>query len=404
MASNMGDNNNYAQSHSDSPLSQEKKLSLMQELHLLASHQKGITYPNPVTAAYVIKNGEVISTGVHSKAGEPHAELLALRAAGNASEGATVMVNLEPCTHTGKTPPCAQALVDANVARVIYSMKDPNPKVMEVSSDKLFRHAGISVEKGLLENDARTLNDVFIINQKFKRAFITLKVAKSNDGKIALPGEERVLISGEESNKRVHQIRREHDAICVGVRTIINDNPSLSIRYGFEKDRPFTRVILDLNGEVPSSAEIFKDTEPVIILCSEAMKDQLEDRLKPLRRNRYRHSENANNPPAVDIHVVALPTINMRFSWPQIASLLHTEFGICALLVEGGQMVISSLIKQAYFDKVITITSPVDIGLKGLSWKTDETPDPYYGLTAESEPVGKDVWLTAYRRPNDIRL
>jgi len=379
-----------------SNLDRTRKEQLMSELLELAAAQKGLTYPNPVTAAYVIKNGEVIATGVHQKAGQPHAEQLAIKEAGSAAEGSTVMVNLEPCTHVGRTPACSQVLIDSKVSNVIYGMKDPNPKVMANSSDDLLQRAGVSIEKGLLKKRARYLNDVFIINQRYNRAFITLKVAKSNDGKIALPGKERVLISNEESNNKVHQLRREHDAICVGVRTIINDDPLLNIRYGYEKDRPFTRVILDLDAEIPETAAIFKGDDPIIILCSERVLSGLNERLKNVIDARE------NKQDFGPLRIQSLATINNVFSWPQIAQLLYEKYSVCALLVEGGQMAISSLIKQGYFDKIITITSPNKMGPEGLPWKSDDSPDPFHGLTISSEKIGDDIWEMAYRNPADI--
>jgi diaminohydroxyphosphoribosylaminopyrimidine deaminase/5-amino-6-(5-phosphoribosylamino)uracil reductase len=194
--------------------------------------------------AVIVKNGEIVGEGFYTYDGVRHAEILALEQAGAAARGATVYTSLEPCSHQGRTGPCARALVDAGVARVVTAMKDPNPEV-NGNGLAMLRAAGIEVECGILEGEARRLNEAFITYKTQRRPFGTLKIAMTLDGKIATRSGESRWITSEESRALVHQLRHRADALVTGSGTIIADKPRLTDRSGLPRRRPLLRVVLD---------------------------------------------------------------------------------------------------------------------------------------------------------------
>ncbi|RKJ37870.1 bifunctional diaminohydroxyphosphoribosylaminopyrimidine deaminase/5-amino-6-(5-phosphoribosylamino)uracil reductase RibD, partial [Butyricicoccus sp. 1XD8-22] len=193
----------------------------------LAASAKGRTNPNPVVGAVLVKDGVIVGSGLHRKAGEPHAEVHAFNMAGEHAKGATLYVTLEPCSHFGKTPPCANLVVESKVARVVVATKDPNPAVAG-RGIQLIRDAGIEVEVGLLEDEAIKLNERFIHNMITKRPFVISKFAMTLDGKIATHTGHSKWITGEEARLHVHQLRNEVDSILVGIGTVLADNPTLT--------------------------------------------------------------------------------------------------------------------------------------------------------------------------------
>ncbi len=211
--------------------------------------------PNPRVGCVVAWNGEILGEGWHAKAGEAHAEIMALAAAGASTRDATVFVTLEPCCHHGRTPPCVDALIDARVARVIVAMKDPNKKVAG-GGIKALKKAGIDVEYGLLEDDAAELNRGFIHRCMTGRPRVTLKMAASLDGRIAMKSGESRWITGQASRADVHLFRAQSSAIVTGTGTMLADDPSLTARKpnGVEYERQTMRVIVDSNLRTPASA------------------------------------------------------------------------------------------------------------------------------------------------------
>ncbi len=203
---------------------------IMKTLLRLASKQCGRTAPNPVTAAAVVRDGQVISTGVHQGAGLPHAEIEALKKAGSSAKGATLYVNLEPCTHWGKTPPCTDAIIKAGIAKVVYAIDDPNPTVRKNPARQILEGAGIQVESGVMRDEALLVNEVFFKNQLFQKPFVTMKVGMSLDGKIALESGESKYITSLPSRRLVHRMRAQTGAILVGVNTMAIDKPKLDVR------------------------------------------------------------------------------------------------------------------------------------------------------------------------------
>ena len=235
----------------------------MQRALRLAERGLYTTDPNPRVGCVIVKENRIIGEGWHRRAGEPHAEILALQQAGAQADGAIVYVSLEPCSHHGKTPPCAEALVSAGVSRVIAAMQDPNPAVAGSGFDHLRRH-GIEVESGLLEHAARSINPGFIKRMESGRPFVRIKMAASLDGRTAMASGESRWISGEAARADVQRLRARSSVILTGIGTVMDDDPSLNVRLsaaqlGIEGNvRQPHRVVLDSQLQFPSGAKMLK--------------------------------------------------------------------------------------------------------------------------------------------------
>jgi diaminohydroxyphosphoribosylaminopyrimidine deaminase/5-amino-6-(5-phosphoribosylamino)uracil reductase len=227
----------------------------------LAGKGEGLTSPGVMVGAVIVKEGHVIGEGFYTYDGVRHAEVMALEQAGAAARGSTVYTNLEPCSHQGRTPPCAKALIEAGVGRVVASMQDPNPEVNGKGFEML-RQAGIRTESGILEQEARRLNEAFITYKTKRRPFGILKIAMTLDGKIATRRGESSWITSEESRAAVHMLRHRCDALVTGSGTVLADKPRLTDRSGLPRRRELLRVILDRRGRVNefSDALIFRGT------------------------------------------------------------------------------------------------------------------------------------------------
>ena len=228
----------------------------MREALRIARNAEGRTSPNPLVGAVIVRDGKIIAEGWHRQAGTPHAEIHALNMAGSLARGATLYVTLEPCSHFGRTPPCAKAIIDAGIKKVVAAMSDPNPKVAGRGFE-ILRSAGVEVEVGILEAEAHKLNEIFIKWVTHKLPFVTLKFACSLDGKIATSSGESQWISCEASRKFTHHLRDINDAILIGVGTVLADNPSLTTRL-VEGKNPI-RVIVDSKARTPLDAKVVTD-------------------------------------------------------------------------------------------------------------------------------------------------
>lgn len=309
----------------------------------MARSTSGQTSPNPKVGAVVVKNGEVLGLGAHLKAGTPHAEVHAIGTAGDGAHGADLYVTLEPCSHHGKTPPCADLIIKSGIKRVVVAGLDPNPLVAGQGIAKL-KAAGIEVEIGVGQAEAHSMNEPFFHFIKTKTPYVTLKAAMSFDGKTAAKTGDSKWITSPESRLDVHQLRHEHDAILTGVNTIIHDNPQLTTRLPRGGKNPI-RVVLDTHLRTPITSNIVQDkaSETIIVTGSEI------------------NSEHAQAFRELGIEILPLskPEIDIKE--------LLIELGkknIMSLFVEGGSEVHASFIESHAFQQIILYIAPKIIGGK----------------------------------------
>lgn len=225
----------------------------------LAAQGRYTTFPNPRVGCVIVRDGQIVGEGSHARAGEPHAEIHALRAAGERARGAELFVNLEPCAHHGRTPPCADALIAAGIARVSVALRDPNPQVAGQGIERL-RAAGITVEEGLLHDEARALNRGFLSRMERRRPWLVLKLAASLDGHTALASGESQWITGEAARADVQRLRAECGAVLTGAGTVLADDPALTVRgawAGQVQGRQPDRVVIDPRARVPAQARVW---------------------------------------------------------------------------------------------------------------------------------------------------
>jgi len=312
----------------------------------LARKGLGTTSPNPMVGALVVKGQRIVGKGYHRKAGEAHAEVIALGEAGEQARGATLVVNLEPCCHTEKrTPPCVDAVIKAGVKKVIVAMFDPHPMVSGHGVEAL-RKAGIEVKVGLLSEEARRLNEVFVTFHEKRRPFFLMKAALSLDGKIATKMGESKWISNEESRAYANRLRSTSDAIMVGINTVILDNPSL-LPKGAKPKRYPVRIVLDSKLRIPLGCDLVKTAaahKTLVFTLPDARADK-GDRLAAL---------------GVEVIRVA-PADNGRIALPELCEELRKR-EITSVIVEGGGEVNSSFLKEGLFDKVVLFYGPMFVG------------------------------------------
>jgi len=318
----------------------------------LASKGIGLASPNPCVGALIVdERGNVCGEGFHTYAGIRHAEIIALENAGAKARGSTLFINLEPCSHHGRTGPCAEAVIAAGIRRVVACMQDPNPTVSGKGFAKL-REAGVEVTSGILEQEAKTLNESFAKYIRHHEPLVTLKAAMTLDGKIAPPPAEKAAtipnaptggwITSDEARSHVHKLRHGHDAIMVGVGTIIADNPLLTDRSGCSRRRPLLRVIVDSRLRLPLDARVVKTAQnDVLVLCSfaeEKKKQQLLDL-------------------GIRVEQIESMTADGRPDMPGISRHLG-ELEITSLLIEGGAMINWAALASGIVDKVFLYYAP----------------------------------------------
>ena len=310
----------------------------MKRALLLARKGKGRTSPNPLVGAVLVKRGKVVGEGYHAKAGEAHAEIVALRKAGKEARGSTLYVNLEPCTHYGKTPPCAPAVIQAGVRRVVVGMVDPNP-VVKGKGISTLRKAGIDVHSGTLEKECKTLNEAFCKYILMKVPFVILKAAATLDGRIATRDGESKWISSEASRRLVHQLRNEVDAVVVGVGTVLRDDPLLTARIRGGRDP--VRIILDSRLRIPEDARVIgtSSSRTLIATTPLAPKDKIERLDK------------------AGAQVLLIESKNGRVDLRAFLSKMG-EMGMMSVLVEGGGRVNGAFLDEGLVDKLLLFLSP----------------------------------------------
>ena len=281
-------------------------------------------------------------SGWHLKAGQPHAEILALRQAGESAKGATIYINLEPCCHKGRTPPCTDSIINAGVKKAVVSMKDLNPKVNGMGIERL-RAAGIDVELGIMSNSSLSLNEGFVHRMKFNRPFVRLKTAASIDGKTALSSGESQWISGERSRQDVHHWRAQSSAIITGSGTVLADNPELTVRHVKTERQPL-RVIVDSKFSTPLNAKILHGPGNVLVVT--ANKDV---------------SAQTSDIKALD--VINLPNANKQVN---LGELMHelSKREINELMVEAGPTLSGALLEKGLVDELLIYMAPTVLGDK----------------------------------------
>jgi diaminohydroxyphosphoribosylaminopyrimidine deaminase / 5-amino-6-(5-phosphoribosylamino)uracil reductase len=237
----------------------------MREALDLALHGRGLTSPNPMVGAVLVRDGQVVGRGYHTYDGLLHAEIVAIREAGEAARGADLYLNLEPCSHQGRTPPCADAIIQAGVARVVAPMADPNPLVSGDGFRKL-REAGVAVEIAPeFAAEAEKLNLPFFHFMRTGRPLVTLKTAITLDGKISAPDDNRGWITSERARAHVQQLRHDHDAILTGIGTVLADDPLLTDRSGLPRRRPLVRIVLDSQLRLPPDSQMVRKAQGDVI-------------------------------------------------------------------------------------------------------------------------------------------
>lgn len=318
----------------------------------VAERGRGTTSPNPIVGALVVDDeGVVVGRGAHLVAGGPHAEILALADAGERARGATLYCTLEPCSHTGRTGPCAPKVVAAGIRRAVIAMGDPNPLVSGRGIELLRSH-GVEVTVGILEAHARRQNAPFLTRMGRGRPHVTMKVALSADGMVALAGGHATRLTGDVANRRIHRDRAEVDAIAIGSGTLLNDDPLLTARIAYRR-RPFIRVVFDRRLRTPPAARVLSTLEsgPVIIV-TDADASAAQEPLVALTR--------------VGASVEAISLDGSTFEDAALRRL--TQIGVSSVILEGGPTTHSAFWDRGLVDRVQMYVVPRSIGPDGLGW------------------------------------
>jgi diaminohydroxyphosphoribosylaminopyrimidine deaminase/5-amino-6-(5-phosphoribosylamino)uracil reductase len=345
----------------------------------LAARGRGLTSPNPMVGALVVQDGAVIAERFHERAGGPHAEAAALAAAGPRARGATLYVTLEPCNHVGRTPPCVDAILRAGVGRVVAATRDPNPRVTGGGAAALTA-AGIEVDLGCLERDARELNHAFFTAIEQQRPHVTAKWAMTLDGKIAAHDRRSRWITGEAARREAHRLRSESDAIVTGIGTVLADDPALTVRLEQPWPREPYRVVVDSRARLPLDAALLRTGTPARVLVAVG-----ED--APAARVAGLASAGAS--------VLQCKSRDRRVDVADVCARLFALDAIAVLLEAGGELT-GAFMQAGLVDRVAVfvapklvggVTAPTPVGGPGLSLGDAVRLD---GLTAR--PLGDD-WL-----------
>jgi len=342
----------------------------------LAAKARSMTSPNPMVGALIVKNGIIIAEDFHRKPGTPHAEVLVIEKAGENAKGASLYVSLEPCCHIDKrTPPCTKSIINAGIKKVIIGMKDTNPKVSGRGISEL-RNAGIDVKSGILENEAKSLNEAYIKYITTGKPFVILKIAMTLDGKIATPEGQSKWITGEKARKTVHRLRSRVDAIMTAIGTVKADDPRLTARIKNGKNP--RRVVIDPDLEINTNAKVLQIPPETIIITK------------------------INNPKANYLEKTGTKIIyykeKLNLNW--LMEKLG-EMEITSVLIEGGSSLNAHALEEGIVDKVFFFIAPKIIGGKksfsavgGKTFKKLE--DAYRVKDLKIKRVGEDLLIEGY--------
>ena len=311
----------------------------------LAQKGQGFTSPNPMVGAVVVKDGSMVGSGYHHAAGKPHAEVNAIDDAGDAASGATIYLNLEPCNHTGRTPPCTHKIIQSGIRRVVVAIKDPNPDVTGGGIDYL-KARGLQVSLGVCRKEAQRLNEVFIKFTGTRRPFVILKCAATLDGRIATRSGDSKWITNEQSRSYVHYLRHCVDGILVGINTVKTDNPSLTTRLDNGPVKDPIRIILDTRLSISADARILRldsDSDTILVVGK---------KVDPQKRAALEKN---------GVRILETPLKGGRISMTNLMEQLGA-MGITSLLIEGGGRVIASALRSGIVDKVAFFFAPKILG------------------------------------------
>lgn len=313
----------------------------------LAMKGMGKTSPNPMVGAVVVKGKTIVGRGYHHRAGEPHAEILALRQAGERARGATLYLNLEPCDHCGKTPPCTRAILQAKIKRVVAGMKDPNPLVSGRGIERL-RRAGVQVRVGVLEEESRELNRTFCKFITTREPFVTLKAAATLDGKVATRSGDSRWISSEASRNYVHRLRQAMDAVMVGIGTVLKDDPLLTVRLaGGKRPGQPLRVVVDSRLRIPLNSQVVRTALHFPTLVA-ATREASPSKMKKLARAKLE---------ILIIESDAQGRVSLRALMRELG-----KRGVVSVLLEGGSTLNASALREGIVDRLLLFFAPKIIG------------------------------------------
>lgn len=349
----------------------------------LAAKGAGTTHPNPRVGAVLVRGGSVVGEGWHRLPGEPHAEVLAIDRAGIRAEGATLYVNLEPCRHYGRTPPCTGRIIQAGISRLVAGCRDPNPDV-NGEGFEILKKAGIEVSEGLLGRESREINRAFFYFVANALPYVTLKTALTLDGRIATSGGESRWITGKESRRAVHRLRSQVDAVLAGVGTVLADDPELTVRTVGHHVQPW-RIVLDPSLRTPLTAKVValgEDGRTIIVV---------DDNIAEKRGKVFTD---------LGIRFIRLPATDGLFSWPSLGRRLVEE-GIIHLMVEGGGKTGAWFVKEDAVCRIEAFIAPILVGSEGIpsmgSLSLEALGDAPRFDVVRCRRVGSDVRITADR-------
>ncbi|KRB50354.1 bifunctional diaminohydroxyphosphoribosylaminopyrimidine deaminase/5-amino-6-(5-phosphoribosylamino)uracil reductase [Rhizobium sp. Root708] len=372
----------------------EDDARFMEEAIRLGLLHLGQTSTNPSVGCVIVRDGQIVGRGTTAVGGRPHAETQALADAGELARGATAYVTLEPCSHHGKTPPCADALIAYGVGRVVISVTDPDPRVSGRGISML-RDAGIEVEAGILEDEGKRSLAAYLTRQTKNRPYVILKLAVSRDGKIGRLGEGQIAITGPAARAEVQKLRAETDAILVGIGTAIADDPELTVRIpGLEKRSP-VRIVLDPLLELPLVSKLVRTARqvPVIVVAREEISGSETEEGAPTA-----DAENSQ----VDARRLALEAAGVEvvychpYHLEQLLPALASR-SISSLLVEGGARTAKLFLDAGYVDRILLYQGPGVIGQGGIESPVSETDMPSGFLHRGTSIFGEDR-LDEYER------
>jgi diaminohydroxyphosphoribosylaminopyrimidine deaminase/5-amino-6-(5-phosphoribosylamino)uracil reductase len=308
----------------------------------LARRGRGKVSPNPMVGAVIVRSGRIIAEGYHREFGGDHAEIDAIKNASGSVRGATIYVNLEPCCHWGKTPPCVDTLIERRIKRVVIGTLDPH-RLVNGRGIQILRDHGIKVVVGVLEQEARELNEIYFHNIRTGLPFITIKYAQSLDGKIDTSRGDSHWISSEASRRFAHRLRAQHDAILVGIGTVLADDPLLTVRL--VKGRNPLRIVLDSRLRIPRNAQVLQGEGGTLIVTTDLHdKKKVETIQKRGKEILVTHRGN-----------------DRRVALRPLMELLAAR-GISSILIEGGKKVNTSLLQESLVNRMVVITAPLVLG------------------------------------------